>query len=181
MWTSKDYRITWIGRDLRRSIVQPSAQSRVTCELRPGCSMICSVDSWQGPRLSLYNLSKQPVPAPDCPHEKKMDFISSQNLSCFSLCSLSFIFLLRTALMNLAPSFWYLPHRYRQDGVSCPQSQLSSRLKKPPFLSFSSQDKCSSHWLSWCLLLNSHLFIRVLVLGSPTLDALSRCGLASAE
>lgn len=67
----QDHTITWIGRGLRKSVVQSSAQSRITCELRPGCSRICPVGSWQGPRLSLHNIFKQPVPGPDCPRGKK--------------------------------------------------------------------------------------------------------------
>lgn len=41
------------GRHLRRSLAQPPAQSRLSWEIRPGCSELYPVNSWSHPRREI--------------------------------------------------------------------------------------------------------------------------------
>lgn len=88
----------------------------------------------QGQRL--HNISGNLVPLPDCHHEGNFYFISSLNLSCFTLFSLYFIFPSCPTSVNPAPSpRWSV---YRHWGLLLgPTEAVCSRLKKPRFHSFS--------------------------------------------
>lgn len=93
--------------------------------------------------------------------------------SCHSLCSLSLVLMPRNALKSLVPSSWYLSHRYSCDAVRWPKA-----IPPPDQSSSFSQLLLTGKALQpGGLLLNSRHFIRVLVLGDPTVDAVSRCGL----
>lgn len=52
-------------KELRRSLVQPCAHSRLSSEVRPGLQLVRD-ENLQG--WKLHDLSRKPVPLPDCPH-----------------------------------------------------------------------------------------------------------------
>jgi len=79
---SSDHRIIQAGRDFRRSLVQPPAQTRVTWEIRLVVQgfIHLSLKNLQGWRQ--HNLSGKPVPLLDCPYgESFIFFVSSPNFS----------------------------------------------------------------------------------------------------
>lgn len=53
---SHDHRVIQVGRDLERSLVQPSAQNRSSSEVRPGSSALFPVGSWKSPRTETTQL-----------------------------------------------------------------------------------------------------------------------------
>lgn len=83
-----------IGEGLRRVLVQPSAQSRVSYQIR-----VWSLNH-QGWRL--FNLSGETVPTFDCLHGP----MSTLNLSCFNLYPLPLVLLPCTTVKSLAPTPW---------------------------------------------------------------------------
>lgn len=68
---SEDHKIIQAGRDLRRSVPQPLAQSRDSSEVRPGCSGFIQSHLENLQEQRLLNLSGQPVPVPDHPQDVK--------------------------------------------------------------------------------------------------------------
>lgn len=50
-------RVVWVGRDLRRSLVQSPALSRVSCEIRQGSSELYPVRSWKLPLMKDWTTS----------------------------------------------------------------------------------------------------------------------------
>lgn len=52
-WGSEDHRTIQIGRDLRSSLIQPSAQSRVSYDIRPGYSGLYPSGSSMRPRMMM--------------------------------------------------------------------------------------------------------------------------------
>lgn len=65
---SQNHRISQVGRYLRKVLVQPSAQSRVNYEVKPGCSGLFLVDLENLQERRQHNLFGQPVAMPDCPN-----------------------------------------------------------------------------------------------------------------
>jgi len=97
-----DHGVTQAGKDLRRYLVQPPVQSRVSCEIRPGCSVHSGLEGLQG--WKMYNLYEQPASTPVCPHGKKLFLISSWQCSHVNFCLLSHILPPLTNAKSLSPS-----------------------------------------------------------------------------
>lgn len=49
----QDYQINQVGRNLRRSLAQSPAQSKVRCQVRPGCWGLYLIWSWKSPRMEM--------------------------------------------------------------------------------------------------------------------------------
>lgn len=97
-------------KELRRSLVQPCAHSRLSSEVRPGLQLVRD-ENLQG--WKLHDLSRKPVPLPDCPHGGIFFFlICNLNHSCFSLFSLPLIFLPSPTSGRPSPSHRSSPHRH---------------------------------------------------------------------
>lgn len=79
------------GRDLRRSLAQPPAPSRVKCVITAGCSGLHPVGAWKSQRM----VTAKPLWATNLLQSmtvhlvKKIFLIPSLNLSFFSLCLIS--------------------------------------------------------------------------------------------
>lgn len=143
-----------MGKDLSKSLVQPPAQVRASCGIRPGSLGLCLVGYWKPPRkeptqllwvtsstawLPLWGMS-QSVPL----------FVSN-----YSYCLLS---------SHCAPlrRVWLHLHD------TPPPNHLFSRLNEPRTLSFSSWDKCSSPDGCGVPVMNScQVFDVPLALGGP--------------
>lgn len=159
----QDHRLIQVGKDLRRSLVQPPVHRRVSCQARPGCSgfHLVKVENLQGHRL--HNISRHPVPPPDCPHRVNFFLISSMNLSCFSLFSLSLIFPPCTTSLSPGPSPSWPPYRHWGLPLGLPEA-VCFRLNKPSSPSLSSQGRCS-RWVGTSHgLLAPLLFIQLSIL-----------------
>lgn len=126
----KDHRRIQVGRDVERSLVQPPAQSRVTCEIAQ-VFVQAALESLQ--QRSLHSLSGWPPPLPACPHEEKVaPYIQPEPL----LFQLSAIVShpARHHCKSVAPSPWSPPCWYRQVTIRSSCSNLFPRLSKPqPF------------------------------------------------
>lgn len=77
---AQDHRIGWIGRHLKRSLVQTSAQSRDGNEVGRGSFGLYSSVLKACSNAELYNLPGQPFPRPDCPHTKVFPYSQSELL-----------------------------------------------------------------------------------------------------
>lgn len=65
LWIAKLlHRVVSVEGNHRRSLVQPLVQVRVSCEIRPGCSVLFPFGSWKLQRQRLQSLSGQPAPLP---------------------------------------------------------------------------------------------------------------------
>lgn len=95
-------RIIQVGRDLRRFVVRPPDQSRVSAEVRPGCSGYYSIRSWKPPRMETV----QPFRTA-CSHAwpslmvKKFFLIPSMDLPFFEFC---FVFFHPSAMVCILSS-----------------------------------------------------------------------------
>lgn len=136
-------------RDIRTPFVQPSAQSRVSCEGRPACSGLYPVWPWVSPRTE----TKQPL-WETCSAVWLLSELKSFSfypvwtpLVSVYACCLSFSpthareepgsILLLTYLLVWASCRPMLP------------KQFLLRAEQPWSLGLSSQDKCSSSWPAW--------------------------------
>lgn len=103
------HRTMQVGRDLMRSLVQPSAQNRVSYKASTGCLRLCPVRSWKPPRMELV----QPHQSASIPSCLRWPFLlSSWNLQLASAEPLSLS--QKAALKSLSPSLWYSLHRPEQ-------------------------------------------------------------------
>lgn len=64
------HRIIQVGMNLRRSLIPPSAEKRLICEIRIGCSGLIEYNHENQKEWNLHNLLGQAVPLFDCPSGK---------------------------------------------------------------------------------------------------------------
>lgn len=88
--------------------------SRVSCEIRPGCSVFCPAGSWKHIRMETEQ--HPPTPGNLCPclnvlRLKKFLLIPCLNFPCFSSCLLSFILPSWTTVKSRVPRSPEFPHR----------------------------------------------------------------------
>lgn len=84
-----NHRLVKVGRQLRRSLIWPSAQTRANTKCRPGCSGHGPDGSCKTPRMELPQCLWEASSTPNCPQRENCFLICSLNLPCSNLCSLS--------------------------------------------------------------------------------------------
>lgn len=133
-----DHRIIQVGRDLRRSLVQTSAQRRDRHAVRWGSSGLYSARFWKPPAMencttSLGNLFQCLTVLIG----KEFFLIASLNFFCFHLWPLFLVLLPHTTVQSSAPSSSWSSCRYWQASILSPWSCLFW-LNTPHSLSLSS-------------------------------------------
>lgn len=88
---AQDHRIVWIGRHLKRSLVQTSAQSRDRNEVGWGSSGLYSAQSWKPAVMQNCITSPGNLFQGLTVHTQRFFLIASLNFSSFNLCPLSLV------------------------------------------------------------------------------------------
>lgn len=129
-----NHRLVQVGRWLRRSLIQPPAQSRANTKCRSGCLGLCPDRSCKTPRMELPQHLWEAFSTANCPQRENCFLIHSLNFPCSNLWSLSVILLTSTYVPIF---FFYFPvNTGNKTAVRCPQN-LSSKLNKPRSSAFS--------------------------------------------
>jgi len=131
---TEDRRIFVVGRTSGGDLVQPTAQSRVSSDVRSGCSGLYPV-SFETPKDGDYTTSLGNCSLRDCPYgEKAFAYFPSESLISVYTQYLSLPYQ-HNAWNSLAASSEQNPPRYWKATNRSPQSHLFSRLNKPRPLS----------------------------------------------
>jgi len=178
---SQNHKTAQFGRDLRRALVRPPAQRRVSCGVRPGCSGLYLVASWKLSGMETAHLSGQPASPLDCPSGKEVFLLARLNISCSNLCPLPLVFPLCTTVNRL-----YLLHNLLlgSSGLQLSTSNAFQTLGRTSPISLASPYRTNTPAPNHLggPLLNFLWFISIFsVLIGPKPDRVSRCSLTSAK
>ena len=131
-----------VGRDLRRSLVQRPAQSRplLRSDQVAEDRFLKTSKDWE----RLHNLSRQPAPPPDWPHDEKFSLYPVWD----SLVSAHAFVCHLTTVQQFAEPQWS-PHRFCQVAVRSPKAVPSPDSGEGTSPALSASPCRASAWPSW--------------------------------
>lgn len=131
------------GKELRMSLVQAAAPSRISYEIRPGCSGLYTVWSWKSQKIDTAQPLWTIYFIADCPcGEVVSSYIGSEPL-CFQFTWLIFL----QWRSGLPPSSSWPPPGYQEAAVRCSQSPLFPYWTSPvPLHSVTAPDPSPPWW-----------------------------------
>lgn len=119
-----NHRLMQVGRQLRRSLIQPPAQRRANIS-RPGCPGLCPDRSCKTPRTEFPQCLWEASSTPNCPQTENCFLIQSLYFPCSNLWSLFIILLPSTYVSTFLISLLILEIRLMS---GCPQNLFSNQM-----------------------------------------------------